>query len=122
MSKIIKTYNPIRVNETIKLGDKVMLIDGSSLSRCYYTPDNINAEKSVHQRYSDNSEDSEPCIVHSDFDHNDEHDILENLVGTVVEANVLCYTISYVIYLQDLIIKIGTGFYRTNSTHVRKIK
>lgn len=95
---LVKTIKP-----EIKKGDKIYLIDGSSLT----------AEESKKEHY----------IVYSYPELTGSHLNLKEIEATVIQAGIqdsLCMGVNDIIYLQDLIVKVGKGLFRIASGHVSR--
>lgn len=102
MSKLLKLST--KQNKNIKIGDRILLIDGSSL----------HAETTKEKCY----------IVHSHDDITGSNLPLKDIEGEVLKINEPYYSdprISNYLYHCDLLIKLGKGEFRTSSSMVYKI-
>lgn len=97
------------IDEQIKVGDKVRLIDGSAVC-CVEDADN------------------EYYLIFAYPDKTGSTEILKDLEGTVIETGItdhvsltLISDLLSVVYLQDIVVQIGDANFRTASQLVRKI-
>jgi len=99
ISRRIKKY----IDPTIKVGDKIKIIDGSGLT--------VESGKKVY-------------IVYPYFEITKSNLNLQAIDGEVVETNINNYVSEGAVetcYLQDIIIKLGEGTFRTCSEFVKKV-
>lgn len=101
----IKHYN---FDESLKVGDKIKLTDGTSLSI---------------DNYSD-----EVYIIYAYQNLTGKREILKNLTGTIIKTRIKnTFNDKYVnitdknVWMQDLQIKIGKAVFKVASGHVKKI-
>jgi len=93
------------INPDIKAGDKIMVVDGSS-----FTPLNhIDEEYYI-------------ISAHPELTGSDEKikDIVGEVVYTGIE-NSICFGHLSTAYLQDVVIQLGTGLFRSSSKLLRKV-
>jgi hypothetical protein len=106
MSKTLELY--IDCDEDIKVGDVVRLHDGSSVTLDPGYFKNINENVYIIYSY--------PELI-------GEYSILKDIDCEVVEVgikNKISHSNSDFCYLQDILVKIGSGYIRVSSGHVRK--
>lgn len=102
-----KTFT-IRVykDNNLKVGDKVRLVDGSGFTSI-----------------EDNTREVYIVVAYPNLTGSDV--VLKELVAEVTEINItdkVCKGVLDNVYLQDIVVKIGEGFFRTSSGMVKSIK
>jgi len=98
----LKTY----INNNIKIGDKIKIIDGSGLS----------------STMSDDNKDY--YIIFSYPDYTKSNLNLKEIIGTVVQTNITDYILisnNDYAYLQDIVIELGEGRFRTCSAFLKPV-